>query len=173
MSKLCIGRNKTLHMASMRVSRDSLVNAQVQSQALMRQGFGTSVPFIVSVRLVSINHNIALNWTARLKYSVLASALNAALQFHSLLHTSGASLMNLTFDTDPFSLHELGEGPNSKKASDAPLLSLEIFLGNHAPYILHNFLAPPNFGIPCVCLPMNSRKPWFLLMNTTVSSGSS
>ena len=50
-----------MRMASRRVLRDSLVSAQVQSHALMRQGFGTSVPFIVSVRLVSINHNIALN----------------------------------------------------------------------------------------------------------------
>ena len=36
-------------MASMRESRDSdrfLVNTQVQSHALLRRGFGTSVPFI-------------------------------------------------------------------------------------------------------------------------------
>ena len=33
-------------IASMRVSRDSLVSTQVQSHALMRRGFGTSVPFI-------------------------------------------------------------------------------------------------------------------------------
>ena len=40
-------------MASMRESRDSdrfLVNTQVQSHALLCQGFGTSVPFIFIVR---------------------------------------------------------------------------------------------------------------------------
>ena len=39
-----------MRMASMRESRDSdpfLVNTQVQSRALLRRGFGTSVPFIV------------------------------------------------------------------------------------------------------------------------------
>ena len=39
-------------MASMRESRDSdrfIVNTQVQSHALLRRGFGTSVPFIVMV----------------------------------------------------------------------------------------------------------------------------
>ena len=51
-------RERTLHgqeqnrmcMASMRESRDSvrfLINTQVQSHALLRRGFGTSVPFIV------------------------------------------------------------------------------------------------------------------------------
>ena len=35
-----------MRMASMRESRDSLLSTQVQSHALMRQGFGTSVPFI-------------------------------------------------------------------------------------------------------------------------------
>ena len=38
-----------MHMASMRESRDSdrfLVDTQVQSHALLRRGFGTSVPFI-------------------------------------------------------------------------------------------------------------------------------
>ena len=33
-------------MASMRESRDSLVSTQLQSHAVMRRGFGTSVPFI-------------------------------------------------------------------------------------------------------------------------------
>ena len=40
-----------MHMASMIESRDSdrfLVNTQVQSHALLRRGFGTSVPFIWS-----------------------------------------------------------------------------------------------------------------------------
>ena len=40
-----------MHMASIRESRDSvrfLVNTQVQSHALLHQGFGTSVPFIFS-----------------------------------------------------------------------------------------------------------------------------
>ena len=45
-SELCIGRNKTMRMASMRESRDSLVSTQVQSHALMRRGFGASMPFI-------------------------------------------------------------------------------------------------------------------------------
>ena len=50
-SELCTGRNKTecAWHASMRESRDSdrfLVNTQVQSHALLRRGFGTSVPFI-------------------------------------------------------------------------------------------------------------------------------
>ena len=39
-----------MHMASIRESRDSdgfLVNTQVQSHALLRRGFGTSVPFIL------------------------------------------------------------------------------------------------------------------------------
>ena len=48
-SELYTGRNKTIRMASMRESRDSdrfLVNTQVQSHALLRRGFGTSVPFI-------------------------------------------------------------------------------------------------------------------------------
>ena len=51
-------RERTLHgqeqnrmrMASMRESRDSdrfLVNTQVQSHALLRRGFGTSVPFML------------------------------------------------------------------------------------------------------------------------------
>ena len=38
-----------MRMASMRESQDSdrfLVNTQVQSHALLRRGFGTSVPFI-------------------------------------------------------------------------------------------------------------------------------
>ena len=35
-----------MHMASIQGSRDSLVSTQVQSHALMRRGFGTSVPFI-------------------------------------------------------------------------------------------------------------------------------
>ena len=38
-----------MHMASMRESRDSdrfLVNTQVQSHALLRRRFGTSLPFI-------------------------------------------------------------------------------------------------------------------------------
>ena len=46
-----MGRNKTMRMASMRESRDSdlfLVNTQVQSHALLRQEFGTLVPFIWS-----------------------------------------------------------------------------------------------------------------------------
>ena len=46
----CIGRNKT-EMASMRESRDSdrfLVNTQVQLHTLLCQGFGTSVPFIIT-----------------------------------------------------------------------------------------------------------------------------
>ena len=41
-----------MHMASMGESRDSdrfLVNTQIQSHALLRRGFGTSVPFIVMV----------------------------------------------------------------------------------------------------------------------------
>ena len=52
-------RERTLHgqeqnrmrMASMRESRDSvrfLINTQVQSHALLRRGFGTSVPFILT-----------------------------------------------------------------------------------------------------------------------------
>ena len=35
-----------MHMASMRESRDSDRFLQVQSHALLRRGFGTSVPFI-------------------------------------------------------------------------------------------------------------------------------
>ena len=35
-----------MRMARMRESRDSLVSTQVQSHALMRREFGTSVPFI-------------------------------------------------------------------------------------------------------------------------------
>ena len=44
-------KQNRMHMASMRESRDGdrfLVNTQVQSHALLRRGFGTSVPFIVS-----------------------------------------------------------------------------------------------------------------------------
>ena len=40
-----------MRMASMRQSPDSdlfLVNTQVQSHALVRRGFGTSVPFIIA-----------------------------------------------------------------------------------------------------------------------------
>ena len=39
-----------MRMASMRESRDSVrfvIKTQVQSHALLRRGFGTSVPFIV------------------------------------------------------------------------------------------------------------------------------
>ena len=39
-----------MHMASMKESRDSVrfvIKTQVQSHALLRRGFGTSVPFIV------------------------------------------------------------------------------------------------------------------------------
>ena len=50
-SELCIGRNKTMRMASMRVSRDSIVSAQVRSHALMHRGFGTSVPFIMNANV--------------------------------------------------------------------------------------------------------------------------
>ena len=49
-SELCMGKNKTI----MRESRDSdrfQVNVQVQSHALLRQGFGTSVPFMYQVSL--------------------------------------------------------------------------------------------------------------------------
>ena len=49
-SELCMGRNKTMCMASMRESQDSLVNTQVQSHALLRRGFGTSVSFIHSCK---------------------------------------------------------------------------------------------------------------------------
>ena len=38
-----------MRMASMTESRDSLVNTQVQSHALLCRGFGTSVPFILQV----------------------------------------------------------------------------------------------------------------------------
>ena len=46
-----------MRMASMRESRDGvrfLINAQVQSHALLRRGFGTSVPFI----LLALKHSI-------------------------------------------------------------------------------------------------------------------
>ena len=49
-----------MHMASMRESRDSdrfLVNSQVQSHALLRRGFGPSVPFII----VSVPDNAGMN----------------------------------------------------------------------------------------------------------------
>ena len=45
-------KQNRMRMASMRKSRDSdrfLVNTQVQSHALLRRGFGTSVPFIVNM----------------------------------------------------------------------------------------------------------------------------
>ena len=58
-------RERTLHgqeqnrmqrgIASMRESRDSvrfLINTQVQSHALLRRGFGTSVPFICSASCI-------------------------------------------------------------------------------------------------------------------------
>ena len=51
-SELYMRRNKTMRMASRRESRVSdrfLVNTQVQSHALLRRGFGTSVPFIIVV----------------------------------------------------------------------------------------------------------------------------
>ena len=53
-SELCTGRNKTecAWHASMRESRDCdqfLVNTQVQSHALLRRGFGTSVPFMYAM----------------------------------------------------------------------------------------------------------------------------
>ena len=53
-SELYTGRNKTEYgwQVYMRESRDSdqfLVNTQVQSHALLRRGFGTSVPFIFIV----------------------------------------------------------------------------------------------------------------------------
>ena len=56
-SELYTGRNKTMRMASMRESRDSdrfLVNTQVQSHALLRRGFGTSVPFIIVITNVLV-----------------------------------------------------------------------------------------------------------------------
>ena len=51
-------------MASMRESRDSLVSTQAQSHALMRQGFGTSVPFI-SALLVLLIPNTTANHATR------------------------------------------------------------------------------------------------------------
>ena len=51
-SELCMSRNKTMRISSMRESRNSdrfLVNTQVHSHALLRRGFGTSVPFINTV----------------------------------------------------------------------------------------------------------------------------
>ena len=48
-SEPCMGRKKTMRMASRRESQVSdrfLVNTQVQSHALLHRGFGTSVPFI-------------------------------------------------------------------------------------------------------------------------------
>ena len=50
-------RNK-MRMASMKGSRDSLVTTQVKSHALMRRGFGTSVPFIYIfiVSVVNVLH---------------------------------------------------------------------------------------------------------------------
>ena len=49
-----------MHMASMRESRHSdrfLVNTQVQSHALLRRGFGTSVPFIIYVHMYTMNNH--------------------------------------------------------------------------------------------------------------------
>ena len=51
MSEVCIGRNKTecawqAQESNETVIDSDLVSTQVQSHALMRQGFGTSVPFI-------------------------------------------------------------------------------------------------------------------------------
>ena len=46
-ANFCMGRNKTMHMRKHeRVSDRFLVNTQVLSHALLRRGFGTSVPFI-------------------------------------------------------------------------------------------------------------------------------
>ena len=53
-NELWMGRNKTICMASLRESRDSvrfLVNTHVQSHAQLRRGFGTSVPFITSLEV--------------------------------------------------------------------------------------------------------------------------
>ena len=49
----------------MRESRDSLVNTQIQSHALLRRGFGTSVPFMVVVvlSLTSEEHLIEAKMT--------------------------------------------------------------------------------------------------------------
>ena len=49
-------KQNRIRMASMRESRDSdrfLVNTQVQLHALLRRGFGTSVPFIMTGSLYS------------------------------------------------------------------------------------------------------------------------
>ena len=46
-NELCIGSNKQ-NAHGKHESRDSLVSTQVQSHALMRRGFGTSVPFILT-----------------------------------------------------------------------------------------------------------------------------
>ena len=61
-------KQNRMHMASMRKSRDSdqfLVNTQVQSHALLRRGFGTSVPFIVNMawRILQSTHTICPNST--------------------------------------------------------------------------------------------------------------
>jgi len=69
-------------MASMRESRDSdlfLVNTQVQSHALLRQGFGISVPCICKVILVRtlIVSRARLSrvrvWPARLAHATFAT----------------------------------------------------------------------------------------------------
>ena len=72
-------RERTLHgqeqnrmrMASLRESRDSdrfLVNTQVQSHALLRRGFGTSVPFIMIGDTVCMSLN-TINMTSPLRQS--------------------------------------------------------------------------------------------------------
>ena len=69
-SELCTGRNKTecAWHASMRESRVSdrfLVN-KVQSHALLRRGFGTSVPFIAASKVFLEGRYEQLHWITSL-----------------------------------------------------------------------------------------------------------
>ena len=61
-SELCIGRNKTecawQAWESHETVIDFLVNTQVQSHALLRWGFGTSVPFIGTCRVFLVVYSI-------------------------------------------------------------------------------------------------------------------
>ena len=62
-----------MRMASMRELRDSvrfLINTQVQSHALLRRGFGTSVPFIFLAKLSTFIFNIYLHMLLHLCWCV-------------------------------------------------------------------------------------------------------
>ena len=81
-----------MRMASMRESRDSdrfLVNTHVQSHALLRRGFGTSVPFIIQ-GAVSLHNSVG-------QTKIIHCYKVSSLEFHRDNHASSVNINTAVF----------------------------------------------------------------------------